>query len=66
MLEGERRRRRAGRDSELREDVLHVTRDGVLADDELRCDLAIRLPRGDVTKDFQLARAQAVRRRTRQ
>src|SRR6185503_10171315 len=45
---------------ELREDVLQVAGDRVLADDELLGDLAIRLPRGDVAQHLELARTEAV------
>src|SRR5437870_2066621 len=47
VLERERSRRGAGRDAELREDVLQVPGDGVLAEHELRGDLTVALPGRD-------------------
>src|SRR5581483_6356994 len=61
VLEGEGRRARAGRDAELREDVVNVPRDRVLADHERRCDVAIALAGGDQSEHLQLARRQPVR-----
>jgi hypothetical protein len=46
---------------ELREDVLHVSGNGVFADDELACDLLVGSPRSDETKNVELARRQTVR-----
>src|SRR5690242_8472060 len=47
VLERESRGSRAGGDAELGEDVLDVAGDRVLADHELRRDLAIALARGN-------------------
>ena len=45
MSDRERSRGRTGRDAELAEDVLHVPRDRVLADDEVHRDLPIAASR---------------------
>src|SRR5918996_2872275 len=60
VLEGEGGGCRPRGDTELREDVLDVPSDGVLADDELRGDLPVALPGGDEPEHLQLAPRQAV------
>ena len=62
---GERCRSGARRDAELREDVLEVPRDGVLADDQRPRDLPIRLAGGDESKDLDLTAREAVPARLR-
>ena len=61
VLEGERGRGRPGGDAQLREDVLHVPGDGVLAEHERRGDLAVRPAGGDEPQHLELAATQAVR-----
>jgi len=46
-LQPDRHRMRAVVRPQLREDIRHVPFDGVLGEAELRCDLLIRVPRGD-------------------
>jgi hypothetical protein len=55
--------RAPGRDAELAKDVLHVTGDRVLADDQARSDLAVAVPGRDEAQDFQLTLAEPVRLR---
>lgn len=57
---GKRGRLGAGRYVQLGEDILEVSRDGVLADVQHLGDLPIAIPIGDALKDFQLARREAV------
>ena len=59
-LEGERGRRRPRRDAELAEDVLEMAGHGVLADDELGRDLAIRPACGHEVEHLELARVPAL------
>src|SRR6266540_5575308 len=61
MLERERRSGRSRRHTELRENVLDVPGDRVLAHDEHRGDVAVRLSGSNEAKHLQLARRQSVR-----
>ena len=63
MLERVCRRSRPRGDTELPEHVLDVPGDGVLADDQLRCDLTVRPPRSHEPEHLELARRQTVRGR---
>src|SRR5215218_2048090 len=62
-LVGERERARGGprRDPELGEDVLEVTGDGVLAEVQVRRDVAVAPARGDEAQHLELARGEPVR-----
>ena len=62
MLERERPGRRPRGDSELREDVLEVAGDGVLADHQLLGDVPVAPPARDQAQDLELAIAEPVRR----
>src|SRR6266566_8299768 len=61
VLQRVRRRRGPRRHAELVEDVADVARDGLLADEELRADLAVRLARGQERQELDLALRQARR-----
>src|SRR3954470_1530410 len=60
VLVGERRCRGARRDTQLREDVAHVTVDGPLAEHELDRDRLVRVARGDQSQHLELALGEAV------
>src|SRR5207247_7981148 len=60
VLEGERPGRRPRGDAQLREDVLHVAGDGVLADHERGGDLAVAPTGRDEAQHLELARREAV------
>src|SRR5439155_9993392 len=58
---GARTRMRSPPPAELREDVLHVAGDGVLADHERRGDLAVALAGGHEPQGLELASGEPVR-----
>src|SRR5512133_2517418 len=60
VLERERPGRGARGHAKLREDVLHVSRNGVLADHEVRGDLAVALPSCQQPQHLELASGQPV------
>src|SRR6266568_3120442 len=62
VLEGEGARGRTRRQPKLREDVLDVARDGVLADHERGRDLTVALAGRQQAEHLELARRQPVRR----
>ena len=54
-LQPDRHRMRAVVRPQLREDIRHVSLDGVLGEIELRCDLLVGVARGDQPQDLNLA-----------
>src|SRR5207244_11705684 len=50
----------------LLEDIAEMRLDRVLADEQLRADLGVTQPRGDVTHDLALARSERLMRRLAQ
>jgi hypothetical protein len=49
----------SGRDVDFAEDVAQVSLDRLLAEEQLGCDLGVRLPVDDQARDLQLTRGQS-------